>query len=71
MVLTLGSDEIKEITGKVQPAAQLRHLKRMGIRAERRQDGTVCVLRDWLADRQTTSTQAEPRLKSDLRGKAA
>ena len=65
MSLTLTPDELREITGKVQAAAQFRHLRRMGIRAERRNDGSVCVLRAWLAANDETSAQSHPRLKSD------
>ncbi len=50
-MVALSPAEILEITGKTQPAAQLRHLRRMGIRAERRADGTVCVLHAWLTEK--------------------
>lgn len=71
MSLVLSPDEIAEITGKTQPAAQIRHLRRMGIRAERRSDGSVCVVREWLADRPRNATQSKPRLKSERHGQAA
>lgn len=49
----LTPDEIRGITGKVQPAAQIRHLRRMGIPADRSDnpDRPVCVLRARLAER--------------------
>jgi Domain of unknown function (DUF4224) len=67
MTICLTPDEIFEITKKVQPAAQLRALKRMGIRAYRRDDpqGSVCVVRDWLAGTAAAGAQSRPRLKSD------
>lgn len=68
MTLALSPDEILELTRPLtRPHAQLRHLRRMGIRAERRPDGTVLVLRAWLADRPGSGAQSSPRprLKSD------
>jgi hypothetical protein len=63
--LCLTPAEIREITGKTQPAAQLRHLKRMGIRAERRDnpDAPVCVVREWLAVRPGPVSTATSRPK--------
>lgn len=65
--VTLTAAEIFQLTGKVQPAAQLRHLHRMGIRAHRRADaeGTVCVARVWLAANDAKGAQSRPTLKSD------
>ena len=65
--VTLSAEEIYSITRKAQPAAQLRHLRRMGIRAYRRSDaeGSVCVLRAWLAVNEEGGAQSQPRLKSD------
>ena len=65
--VTLSPAEIEKITGKTQPAAQLRHLRRMGIRAYRRTDaeGTVCVLWAWLAANDERGAKSQPRLKSD------
>lgn len=66
--LFLSPSEILELTRPLtRPHAQLRHLRRMGIRAERRPDGTVLVLRAWLADRPGAGAQSSPRprLKSD------
>lgn len=70
--VTLSADEIYSITGKSQPAAQLRHLRRMGIRAYRRLDaaGSVCVLRTWLAVTSEIGAQFQPNLKSDRRKSA-
>jgi hypothetical protein len=70
MTVALTPEEIVDITHKVQPAAQLRHLRRMGVRAERRKDGTVCVLRAWLANVNAPAPESKPRLKSD-RGQTA
>lgn len=68
MTLALTPAEILELTRPLtRPHAQLRHLRRMGIRAERRPDGSVLVLRAWLADRPESAAQSKsrPRLKSD------
>lgn len=48
--MKLSPEQIARITGKVQPAAQIRHLRKMGIRAERsaNPDEPVCVLEAWL-----------------------
>lgn len=72
MSITLTPAEIYKITGKTQPAAQLRHLRRMGIKAERsaNPDQPVCVLRAWLPTRTEIGPQSTPRLKSD-RGQTA
>ncbi len=71
----LEPDEIENITGKTQPAAQLRQLKRMGIRAYRRENGkgSVCVLHAWLAPAPMGSAESKPILKSEQRrrGQAA
>lgn len=64
----LTSSEILDLTRPLtRPHAQLRHLRRMGIRAERRPDGSVLVLRAWLAERPGSAAQSSPRprLKSD------
>ena len=64
----LSPSEILELTRPLtRPHAQLRHLRRMGIRAERRPDGSVLVLRAWLADRPASAAQSSPRprLKSE------
>lgn len=67
MSVALTPKEIFDITGKVQPAAQLKHLRRMGIRAERSDnpDQPVCVLRAWLASGEEPASESKPRLKSD------
>lgn len=67
MSLYLTDEEIEGLTHLVRAAAQLRHLRRMGIRAERRPDGSVLVLRAWLAERPEAAAQSKPRprLKSD------
>jgi hypothetical protein len=72
MSLTLSPDEIYQITGKTQPAAQLRHLRRMGIKAERSDnpDQPVCVCREWLSVESKADAESKPRLKSD-RGQTA
>lgn len=74
MTLTLSPAEIYELTGKVQPAAQLRRLRAMGIRAYRSDnpDRPVCVCREWLVARaQGPSSDSNPRLRSDQRGQTA
>lgn len=50
-----------------QAAAQLRYLRSIGIRAERRPDGTVLVLRSWLAANDAKGAESKPRLQSDRR----
>lgn len=68
MPLALTPAEILELTKPLtRPAAQLRHLRRMGIRAARRPDGSVLVLRAWLAERPESAAQSSPRprLKSE------
>jgi len=67
MILALAPDEIFDLTHRSRSDAQLRHLRRMGIRAERRPDGSVLVLRAWLAERPESAAQSapRPRLKSD------
>ena len=67
MAPKLTPDEIYDITGKVQPAAQIKHLRRMGIKAERSDnpDAPVCVMLAWLASSNDPGAQSKPRLKSD------
>lgn len=49
MLDPLSPAEIADLCpGLVQPAAQVRELRRLGIRAELRRDGSVLVLRCWL-----------------------
>ena len=48
-----------------QPAAQIRYLRKIGIRAERRPDGKVLVLWAWLAQPANDGAEFKPRLKSD------
>ena len=62
--------EIIQATGKTQPAAQIRHLRRMGIRAERSHntDSPVLVMRAWLALPPPVSAESRPKLNSDTRG---
>ena len=69
MSLRLSKDEIAEITGKVQPAAQLRELRRVGIKAFRQADPEhpVLVLRAWLAEEPAKAAESAPRLKSEQR----
>lgn len=66
MSLELTPVEIFTITGKVQPAAQMRELKRMGIRCHRSDnpDRPVIVLHCWLTSSKT-SVESEPRLRSE------
>lgn len=55
--------QIFAITGKVQAAAQIRHLRKMGIRAERSDnpDEPVCVLDAWL---NATPAESKPLRRS-------
>jgi len=65
--VSLTPEELFEITGKTQPAAQLRRLRAMGIRACRgdNPERPVVVLREWLADRPSAAAESTPRLKSE------
>lgn len=64
--LTLSEGEIYEITHLVRPADQLRVLTSMGIRARRRSDGSVMVLRAWLSSPTESSTKVRrPQLRLD------
>lgn len=60
-------DEIVRLTGKTQHAAQLRSLRRMGVRAYRLDNGKgpVCVLKCWLVARDAQPAKSKPVLKSD------
>lgn len=63
--VTLSVAEIERLTGKIQPAAQIRHLRRMGIKAERSDnpDHPVVVCRAWLALKAAPAQQsATPKL---------
>jgi hypothetical protein len=60
--LTLTDDELYEITHYRRAAEQIRELAAMGIKARRRHDGTVCVLR---AD--VTPSEGVPRPRPKLR----
>jgi hypothetical protein len=44
----LSPGELHDLTGLTQPAAQVRALRAMGIRAELRPDRSALVLREWL-----------------------
>ena len=67
MSLTLTPDEIFAITRKVQPAAQLKQLQRMGIRAYRTDDPEqpITVCRVWLSEKPESEAESRPMLKSD------
>ena len=54
--------ELHDLTGLLQPAAQLRMLKKMGIRAERNALGEVVVLKDWLPVDARVQGEPEPEL---------
>lgn len=54
------AEEIAAITGTSQPAAQVRVLRAMGIRAERNRLGQVVVLRAWLTQDCRQSQDGEP-----------
>jgi hypothetical protein len=62
--LALTPAEIADLTGLVQPAAQVKYLRSIGIKAERRRDGSVLVCRDWLAQPQTSGVASRPIIKS-------
>ena len=64
----LSPAELFKATGKTQPAAQIRHLRRMGIKAERSDnpDNPVVVARSWLAvSSRPVAESQKPMLKSD------
>ena len=67
MTLTLTPAEIFEITRKVQPAAQMRVLRQMGIRCHRTDDPEqpVTVCRAWLSAAPAAEAQSRPKLKSE------
>ena len=63
----LTPEQIRELTGKIYPAAQKRELDRLGIPAKRRSDGSVLVLESVvnacfsdLADAKVSSSKDEP-----------
>ena len=66
--IVLTPDEIKAITRKTQPAAQIRKLKEMGIRCYRTDDPDhpVTVVREWLAvpKNPATTTRTKPTIRS-------
>ncbi len=61
--IALTVTELFELTHYVRALEQLRELQRMGIRAHRRADGTVCVLRAWLAEPGQMGAQSGPKLR--------
>ncbi len=66
--LTLTESEIVEATGYKQPVKQLSALKRAGIIADRRPDGSVRVWRHHIAGigmSKAAPQRHEPKLKSD------
>jgi hypothetical protein len=69
--LTLTEDEIIEATGYRQPCRQLDSLRRAGIPADRRPDGSVRVWRHHITGIATQTAdkprRREPTLKSDRR----
>lgn len=63
--LTLSPDELKELTHKCRPSAQVRALRAMGIEHKVRPDGSVAVLRSHVdsqmgAPKERRQTQWEP-----------
>lgn len=64
MIDRLSPEEIAHLTdGLTQPAAQVRALREMGIRAERTRAGGVLVLRAWLTlDCRVAQHTGEPEL---------
>lgn len=61
--IALTANELFELTHYVRALEQLRELRLMGVRAHRRADGTVCVLRAWLAEPGQLSAQSGPKLR--------
>ena len=57
----------EEIAGMTRPltqaAAQMRYLRKIGIRAERRPDGSVLVMREWLVVRMPSEPKRRPELQ--------
>lgn len=71
IAMMLTYDEIAEITKPLkQPAAQVKYLRSIGIKAERRPDGSVLVLREWLANPLTSAVASRPTIKSAQRAPA-
>jgi hypothetical protein len=69
MTPALTPEEIYDIARPLtQPAAQLRYLRRIGIRAERRPDGSPLVLRAWLSAPSEKGVRSRPTLASDRKG---
>mgnify|MGYP003574973742 FL=1 len=65
--LTLSSAELRELTGYTRAAEQFAMLTKMGIKAHRRRDGSICVARVWVAAAAAPSTKpgssTGPRVK--------
>lgn len=64
--ITLSQQEIEEITHLKRPTHQMRYLKGLGIKAQKRPDNTVLVLRHHLAPAANDTAQ-QPQLKSSRR----
>lgn len=61
--MRLTAAEVSELCeGITQPAAQIRFLRSIGIRAERSRLGTVIVLREWLTQDCRQGEHEEPVL---------
>ena len=62
----LPESEILDIAHPLtQPAAIVKYFNKIGIRATRRPDGTVLVLREWLAQPVESGTKSRPTIKSE------
>lgn len=64
--LTLTKEEITEATGYTQPAKQLEALKKAGIPADRRPDGSVRVWRHHISGIVAAKQQKAPRKRPEL-----
>jgi hypothetical protein len=65
--ITLTEQEIEEITHYKKPSHQIRSLRELGIKAEKRPDNTVLVFRHHLTQTQAANDAKQPSLKSSRR----
>jgi hypothetical protein len=63
--IVLTDAEIRDVTRKKRPSAQVRALRAMGIAHRMRPDGTVMVLRSSLQDEVSPSVEQESEINWD------
>lgn len=63
--IVLTDAEIRDVTRKKRPSAQVRALRSMGIAHRMRPDGTVMVLRSSLQDEASPSVEQESEINWD------